>query len=71
MLQSGSPARCQPLRLLALLLAATLSLAGCASLPQGEQPDPRDHFERFNRSVYIFNTKLDHAVLRPVARGYV
>jgi phospholipid-binding lipoprotein MlaA len=59
------------LRLLALLLAATLSLAGCASLPQGEQPDPRDHFERFNRSVYIFNTKLDHAVLRPVARGYV
>ena len=30
-----------------------------------------DHFERFNRAIYKFNTALDHAILRPVARGYV
>ena len=52
-------------------LAATLFLGGCATLPAGSKPDPRDRFERANRSVYAFNTALDHAVLRPVARAYV
>ena len=52
------------------LLLLTLGLAGCATLPNGKA-DPRDRFERFNRSVYKFNTALDHAILRPVAREYV
>jgi phospholipid-binding lipoprotein MlaA len=52
------------------LLLLTLGLAGCATLPSGKA-DPRDRFERFNRSVYKFNTALDHAILRPVAREYV
>jgi phospholipid-binding lipoprotein MlaA len=52
------------------LLALYLGLSGCATLPSGK-PDPRDRFERFNRTVYVFNSKLDHALLRPVARGYV
>jgi phospholipid-binding lipoprotein MlaA len=52
------------------LLAMFLGLAGCATLPSGK-PDPRDRFERVNRSVFAFNTKLDHAILRPAARGYV
>jgi phospholipid-binding lipoprotein MlaA len=52
-------------------LAAALLLGGCATLPPGSKPDPRDRFERANRSVYAFNKALDHAVLRPVARTYV
>lgn len=52
------------------LLALCLGLGGCATLPSGK-PDPRDRFERINRSVFVFNTKLDHALLRPVAREYV
>jgi phospholipid-binding lipoprotein MlaA len=52
------------------LLALCLGLGGCATLPSGK-PNPRDRFERFNRSVFVFNTKLDHALLRPVAREYV
>jgi phospholipid-binding lipoprotein MlaA len=56
-------------RLLAIALLS--GLAGCASVPAGSKPDPRDHFERFNRSIYKFNTALDHAILRPLARGYV
>jgi phospholipid-binding lipoprotein MlaA len=51
--------------------SAALLLGGCATLPPGSKPDPRDRFERANRSVYAFNRTIDHAVLRPVARGYV
>jgi phospholipid-binding lipoprotein MlaA len=53
------------------IFALTCSLAGCASLPEGSNRDPRDHAERFNRAMFKFNTTLDHAILRPVARGYV
>ena len=53
------------------IFALTCSLAGCASLPEGSKRDPRDHAERFNRAMFKFNTTLDHAILRPVARGYV
>src|SRR5258706_12290381 len=52
-------------------IAAALLLGGCATLPAGSKPDPRDRFERANRSVYAFNTAVDHAILRPVARGYI
>ncbi len=48
----------------------SFGLSACATLPNGK-PDPRDRYERFNRSVYKFNNALDHAVLRPVARAYV
>ena len=45
-----------------------LLLIGCAAPPA--KKDPRDPWERMNRTTYNFNTKVDHAVLRPVARGY-
>jgi phospholipid-binding lipoprotein MlaA len=45
-----------------------LCLVGCAAPPA--KKDPRDPWERLNRTTNNFNTKLDHAVLRPVARGY-
>ena len=54
-----------------LAVVALLALSGCASLPAGAKPDPRDRFERTNRAIYIFNVKVDHAVLRPTARTYV
>jgi phospholipid-binding lipoprotein MlaA len=60
--------------LLPLLTASFLltgSCAGCATLPPGSERDPRDRFERFNRAMFKFDTSLDHAVMRPVARGYV
>ena len=34
--------------------AAVFLLAGCATLPNGKA-DPRDPFERVNRSIYRFN----------------
>lgn len=49
--------------------AAVFLLAGCATLPNGKA-DPRDPFERVNRSIYGFNNAVDHAVIRPAARGW-
>ena len=57
-------------RLILLALLCASLLPACASLPAGER-DPRDPFERFNRSVYSFNDALDRGVARPVARAYV
>jgi len=52
---------------LALALAALL-FAGCATVPG--KPDPRDPWERFNRSSFAFNDALDRAIAKPVAKGY-
>ena len=41
---------------LALVLLATLQLAGCASAPQR---NPEDPLEPFNRSMFAFNEGLD------------
>jgi len=49
---------------------ATLLLAGCATIPSGKA-DPRDPWERMNRSTYAFNDALDKKVARPVAKAYV
>ncbi len=52
-----------------LLPALLLLLAGCATLPPGQR-NARDPFERFNRSMYQFNSAADRAVLRPVGRAW-
>jgi phospholipid-binding lipoprotein MlaA len=44
-------------------------VAGCATT--GEERDPRDPWEGFNRGVYRFNDVFDEYLARPVARGYV
>jgi phospholipid-binding lipoprotein MlaA len=45
---------------------ALLLLSGCAT---GQ--DPRDPLEPMNRKIYAFNERVDKAVLKPVAEGYV
>lgn len=57
------------MRYLLLALSAAL-LAGCATLPSGK-PDPRDPWERMNRSTHAFNDALDRTVAKPVAKAYV
>lgn len=49
----------------ALLLAATGLVTGCAT--SGNSKDP---IEGYNRAMYAFNDGVDKAVLKPVARGY-
>jgi phospholipid-binding lipoprotein MlaA len=51
------------------LLLGLLLLSGCATL--GEERDPRDPWEGFNRGVYRLNDVFDEYVATPVARGYV
>jgi len=62
---------CGSLVTLSAISALASGSLGCASFPAGTVRDPRDHIERINRTLYKFNTALDHAILRPVARGYV
>lgn len=51
-----------------LALPLALVLAGCAAAPA--KRDPRDPWERLNRTTFAFNNHFDHAVALPVARAY-
>ncbi len=52
------------LRQLALVIAASAALTGCAST------NPRDPYEGFNRAVFKFNDVVDQAALKPAATVY-
>ena len=54
-----------------LLVIFCLGVTGCATLPPNSQRDPRDPWERVNRTTYKFNSVVDRNFLRPVARTYV
>ena len=55
----------------ALMTACIILLAGCASAPPDYTTQTKDPWEKFNRTIYAFNDKLDKNVARPVARTYV
>src|SRR5215475_15107672 len=51
--------------------ALALSLfVGACSTPSPESLAQNDPWEKTNRDVFDFDVRLDHAVARPVARGY-
>jgi phospholipid-binding lipoprotein MlaA len=54
---------------LAILLAG-LALTGCATLPSGKS-DPRDPWERMNRTTHAFNDAVDRTIGKPAAKAYV
>jgi len=53
-----------------VLSIAGLMLTGCATLPSGKT-DPRDPWERLNRTTFQFNESLDRVFAKPVAKAYV
>jgi phospholipid-binding lipoprotein MlaA len=56
-------------RIGALLLGLScLAIHGCASAPL--KRDPRDPWERLNRTTFAVNEKLDRAIAKPVAQTY-
>jgi len=57
------------MKLLTILIAGAM-LSGCATVPAGK-PDPRDPWERFNRTTFAVNEALDRSFAKPVAKGYV
>jgi phospholipid-binding lipoprotein MlaA len=54
-----------------LAVSVAAALGGCVTLPPNSPRSPQDPWESWNRGVYNFNDKLDRAVAKPVARGYV
>ncbi len=55
---------------LRVAVLGSLLLGGCATAP-GLGSDPRDPFERYNRSMFAFNDALDRNIVQPVAIRYV
>jgi phospholipid-binding lipoprotein MlaA len=55
----------------ALAIVFALCASACVTLPPNSQRVPQDPWESWNRGVYKVNDKLDRAVAKPVARGYV
>jgi len=49
---------------LAAALGASLTLGGCAT------NNPKDPFEKFNRTMFSFNDKVDQVALKPAATAY-
>lgn len=58
-----------------LVLVAGMMLAACATTPpaapNAAPANPRDPWEKFNRTSFKINDALDRAILRPTARAYV
>lgn len=52
---------------LPLIGVALLLSAGCAATKGGDSIDPYEHL---NRKIFKFNTTIDKAVIRPIAKGY-
>ena len=46
----------------------SVSPLGCASAPA--KRDPRDPWERMNRTTFGVNEKLDQAIAKPIAKTY-
>jgi phospholipid-binding lipoprotein MlaA len=56
------------IRATGMAVAATLVLAGCATVQTPTRGDP---LEGLNRTVFTFNDKVDQYALKPVAQAYV
>jgi len=52
-----------------LALALSLTLSAC-STPSPESLAQHDPWEKTNRDIFDFDVRVDHAVARPIARGY-
>ena len=55
----------------AVTIMAATALSACVALPPNSPKSPQDPWESWNRGVYKFNTVLDNAVAKPVAKTYV
>ena len=54
-----------------VISAMALSLAlGACSTPSQDSLAQNDPWEKTNRDIFDFDVKLDHAVARPIAKGY-
>jgi len=54
---------------LILISFALLGLQACSSIPKDARV-AHDPWEGYNRAMHSFNSKVDNAVLKPVAKGY-
>lgn len=58
------------IRVALALALACLTLVGCATVPPSER-DPRDPWQRMNRTTFRFDIGVDKHIVKPVTRTYV
>ncbi len=61
--------RVTPNVVIAMVLAMTMGIAGCASLPD-EQRAATDPWEAMNRPLFRANVAVDRVTTKPLAKGY-
>lgn len=54
-----------------IAIVALLAMSGCTTAPGGDRIAQKDPLEGYNRFMYGVNRGVDHAIIRPVAKGYV
>jgi phospholipid-binding lipoprotein MlaA len=54
-----------------IAIGALAALSACVTLPPNSPRSKADPLESWNRGVYRVNDKLDRAVAKPIAKGYV
>lgn len=64
--QASTPHYKRPLTIGSTLAALAL-VSGCATV---NNPNPRDPFESYNRTMYAINYNIDQALFRPIASAY-
>ncbi|NHC60146.1 MlaA family lipoprotein [Paenalcaligenes suwonensis] len=64
--QTSPPLYKRPLAIGSTLAALAL-VSGCATV---NNPNPRDPFESYNRTMYAINYNIDQALFRPIASAY-
>jgi phospholipid-binding lipoprotein MlaA len=64
--QASPPLYKRPLAIGSTLAALAL-VSGCATV---NNPNPRDPFESYNRTMYAINYNIDKALFRPIASAY-
>jgi len=55
----------------ALAVAIGLLASGCSTTHLSRYTQEKDPFETYNRAMFNFNDAIDHAVVKPLAEGYV
>jgi phospholipid-binding lipoprotein MlaA len=53
-----------------MLMLALSAVLGACGTPSPESLAQHDPWEKTNRDIFDFDVRMDHAVLRPIAKGY-
>lgn len=60
----------RPIKRFAIVMLVVIVTSGCATQTATMTDPERDPWEGYNRKIHAFNTGLDNAIFKPIAKGY-